>query len=181
MKIPLILTTVVNIFDTYFSFISDRTGNFYFRPLADGGSGVPKFACQPVGRNCFAKIIPDMCKSVGIGGRKTGHYGKVTSATTLYHQNFEDQLIKERMGHCSIKALHKYKRTASNQQHEVFMALLPPVAKKKNVPPQSVSLLPPVAKKENVPPQSVFLLPLVAKKGFMPPYDDVTIVMTSNH
>lgn len=164
MKIPLILTTVVNIFDTYFSFISDRTGNFYFRPLADGGSGVPKFARQPVGRNCFAKIIPDMCKSVSIGGRKTGHYGKVTSATTLYHQNFEDQLIKERTGHCSIKALHKYKRTASDQQHEVSMALLPPVAKK-----------------ENVPPQSVFLLPLVAKKGFMPPYDDVTIVMTSNH
>ena len=146
---------VVNIFDTYFSFIPDRTGNFYFRPLADDGSGVPKFARQPVGRNRFAKIIPDMCKSVGIGGRKTGHSGKVTCATALYHQNFGDQLIKERTGHRSIEALHKYKRTASDQQHEVSMALLPPVAKKENIPPPLVPLLPPVA-----------------KKGFLPPYDD---------
>ena len=70
---------IVNIFDTYFSFIQDRTGNLYFCPLADDGSGVPKFAHQSVGRNRFAKIIPDMCKSVDIGGRKTGHSGKVTS------------------------------------------------------------------------------------------------------
>ena len=54
--------------------------------------------------------------SGGIDGRKTGHSGKVTCATTLYRQNFGDQLIKERTGHRSLEALHKYKRTGSDQQ-----------------------------------------------------------------
>ena len=45
---------------------------------------VPKFACQSVGRNCFASIVPDMCKAVDIKGQKTGHSGKVTCAILLY-------------------------------------------------------------------------------------------------
>ena len=48
----------------------------------------------------------------------------------LYQQNFSDQLIKERTGHRSLEALHKYKRTGSNQQMQVSMALLPSIAKK---------------------------------------------------
>ena len=141
---------VVNIFETYLSCIPYRTGKFYFRPLADDGSGVPKFARQSVGRNRFASIIPDMCKAADIKGRKTGHSGKVTCATSLYRQNFDDQLIKERTGHRSIEALHKYKRTGSDQQHEVSMALLPPMAKK--------------AKKEIIPPED---------KENMPQDDDI--------
>ena len=31
-------------------------------------------------------------------------------------------------GHRSLEALHKYKRTGSDQQYDVSMALLPPVA-----------------------------------------------------
>ena len=61
--------------------------------------------------------------------------GKVTCATSLYQQDFGDQLIKERTGHRSLEAIHKYKRTGSDQQHRVSMALLPPVAKKENIPP----------------------------------------------
>ena len=53
--------------------ITDRNENFYFHPLPDDGSGIPKFAHQVVGRHCFAKIIPDKCKAAGIEGRKTGH------------------------------------------------------------------------------------------------------------
>ncbi len=70
-----------------------------------------------------------MCKAAGIKGRKTGHSGKVTCATTLYHHNISDQLIKERTGHRSLEALHKYKRTGSDQQYEVSMALLPKLGK----------------------------------------------------
>ena len=66
-----------------------------------------------------------MCKVAGIPSKKTGHSGKVTYATTLYQQNFSDQLIKERTGHRSIEALHKYKRTGLDQQVKVSMALLP--------------------------------------------------------
>ena len=67
-----------------------------------------------------------MCKAAGIEGYKTGHSGKVTCATTLYRQGFSDQLIKERTGHHSLEALHQYKRTSSNQQHEFSLALAPP-------------------------------------------------------
>ncbi len=90
-----------------------------------------------VGRNTLAQIIPNMCKAAGISSRKTGHAGKVTCATVLYHQNFSDQLIKECTGHRSLEGLHRYKRMGSDQQHEVSMTL-PPVAKrgKENVKPQ---------------------------------------------
>ena len=77
----------------------------------------------------LSKIIPDMCKEARVQGRKTGHFGKVTCATVLYHAKFDDQLIKERTGHRSLEALHKYKRTSSDEQREVSKALLPSVAK----------------------------------------------------
>ena len=121
---------VVNIFVKYLCFVPSRDKQFYFRPLADDGSGVPRFADQPAGRNKLSQIIPQMCQAAGIQGRKTGHSGKVTCATTLYQQNFSDQLIKERTGHRSLEALHKYKRTGSDQQMQVSMALLPSIAKK---------------------------------------------------
>ena len=107
---------VVNIFVKYFDLIPDRSLHFYFRPLPNDASGMPRFGKQAVGRNTLARIIPVMCKAAGIEGLKTGHSGKVTCATTLYHQNFSDQLIKERTGHRSLEALHKYKRTGSDQQ-----------------------------------------------------------------
>ena len=121
---------VVHIFDTYLSYIPSRDDFFYYRPLADNGSGVPRFGKQPIGRIKLSRIIPDMCKAAGISGRKTGHSGKVTCATTLYQKGFSDQLIKERTGHRSLDALHKYKRTSSEQQFDVSMALL----NKENVP-----------------------------------------------
>ena len=48
-----------------------------------------------VGKNTLAQLIPEMCKAAGMQGHKTGHSGKVTCATTLYHQNFSNQLIEE--------------------------------------------------------------------------------------
>ena len=96
-----------------------------------------QFSNQCVGRNTLAKLIPNMCKIAGIDGYKTGHSGKVTCATTLYHKGFDDQLIKERTGHRSLEALHKYKRTGSDQQHALSLALGPPL--KENVPPAGYS------------------------------------------
>ena len=90
-----------------------------------------------------------MCKAAGIPGRKTGHSGKVTCATALYQQNFNDQLIKERTGQRSIEALHKYKRTGSDQQMKVSMALLPKVGKE-NVPEDDDDDFKPVKKKSKV-------------------------------
>ncbi len=85
---------VVNIFVRYLLYLPSECDFFYCRPLPDDSSGVPRFGKQPVGKNKLAQIIPVMCKAAGIKGRKTGHSGKVTCATTLYHHNFSDQLIK---------------------------------------------------------------------------------------
>ena len=89
---------VVNLFVKYFDFIPSRDKHFYFRPLPNDGTHVPRFGQQPVGKNSLAQLIPNMCKAAGIDGRKTGHSGKVTCATSLYQQNYSDQLIKERQG-----------------------------------------------------------------------------------
>ena len=128
---------IVNIFEFYFSLIPSRDSHFYFRP----SKGL-KFARQPVGRNKIAKLIPDMCKAARIEGYKTGHSGKVTCATTLYREGFSDQLIKERTGHRSLEALHQYKRTGSQQQQDLSMALGP-----------SISGMKPNFDKENVKPK----------------------------
>ena len=56
----------------------------------------------------------------------------MTCATVLHQLNFSDQVIKEHTGHHSLESLHKnkHKRTGSDQQHKVSMALLPPLAKR---------------------------------------------------
>ena len=60
----------MNILEKYLSSMPRRDKQFYFCPLPDDGSGVLRFGNQPVGRNKLVKIIPDMCKAVGIQGRK---------------------------------------------------------------------------------------------------------------
>ena len=157
---------VVNIFQKYLCSIPSRDDFFYFRPLADDGSGVPRFANKPVGRNKLSQIIPDMCKAVKISGRKTGHSWKVTCATSLYQQDFSDQLIKERTGHRSLEALHKYKRTGSGQQHKVSMALLPPMAVIKPAPVEDIENVP-VAEQAPLSDDDDFL-PLKKKKKAKP-------------
>ena len=70
------------------SVIPTTNAHFYYHPICDNGSGVPKFSKQAVGHNKLAKLILDMCKVAGIPGRKTGHSGKVTCATTLSPTEF---------------------------------------------------------------------------------------------
>ena len=149
---------VVNIFVKHLLYLPQGVDHFYCRPLPDNGSGIPRYGKQPVGRNMLAKIIPEMCKQAGIEGQETGHSGKVTCATTLYHQYFSDQLIKEHTGHRSLEALHKYKRTGAEQQYEVSKALLPKIATKEKTPVLDDSVDIPLKKpmlsgKENKPSQ----------------------------
>ena len=94
---------VVNIFEFYFSRIPQRDGQFYYRPLPNAADGLPKFANQPVGHNTLSKIIPNICKAVGIVGNKTGHSGKVTCATTLYHAISKISLLKKELAIVLLK------------------------------------------------------------------------------
>ncbi|XP_077862683.1 uncharacterized protein LOC144344678 [Saccoglossus kowalevskii] len=69
-----------------------------------------------------------MTDIAGIKGYHTGHSGKVTQATTLFRQNFDEQLIAERTGHSSL-AIRSYKRTSNEQTKAVSDALQPPKPK----------------------------------------------------
>ncbi|XP_002736415.1 uncharacterized protein LOC100368680 [Saccoglossus kowalevskii] len=69
-----------------------------------------------------------MTDIAGIKGYHTGHSGKVTQATTLFRQNFDEQLIAERTGHSSL-AIRSYKRTSDEQTKAVSDALQPPKPK----------------------------------------------------
>ncbi|XP_077865074.1 uncharacterized protein LOC144350880 [Saccoglossus kowalevskii] len=69
-----------------------------------------------------------MTDLAGIKGYHTGHSGKVTQATTLFRQNFDEQLIAERTGHSSL-AIRSYKRTSDEQTKAVSDALQLPKPK----------------------------------------------------
>ena len=68
-------STALLTFFLYLSLVPSREKQFYFRPLADDGSGIPKFGKQPVGQNKLSQIIPVMCKAAGIEGRKSADQG----------------------------------------------------------------------------------------------------------
>ncbi len=98
-------------------------------PISNDATGTPRFAKQPIGHNKLAKLIPDTCKAGGIEGLKTGHSGRVTCAATLNRKGLSGQLVRERTGHRSLETLHKYKRTGSEQQQELSLALAPTTTK----------------------------------------------------
>ena len=60
-----------------------------------------------------------MCSKAGISGFKTNHSLPATSATRLYHQGVDEQLIMERTGHRSIESVRSYKRTDKQQEKRI--------------------------------------------------------------
>ncbi|CAC5392748.1 unnamed protein product [Mytilus coruscus] len=116
---------VVKLFQFYLSVIPSD-GAFYRRPIAGKtASGHPKFSRQKIGIHTIQGYMKDMCKQANVGGRKTGHSGKVTTATMLFRNNFDEQLIKERTGH-KIDAVRTYKRTSEDQVKRISDVLQPP-------------------------------------------------------
>nr|XP_006812874.1 PREDICTED: uncharacterized protein LOC102804116 [Saccoglossus kowalevskii] len=102
----------VNLFRTYLSYIPN-SGPFYRRPLKSK-NGEIKFSAQKLGVHTLQGYSKQMTDLAGINGYHTGHSGKVTHATTLFRQNFDEQLIAKRTGHSSL-AIRSYKRTSDEQ------------------------------------------------------------------
>ena len=50
---------VVNMFETYLSFIISTEGNFHLCPLPNDAAGTLKFSKESVGRNTLAQPIPN--------------------------------------------------------------------------------------------------------------------------
>ena len=93
---------------------------FYFKPLQKwSSSGMAWFSKQPIGHNKLHTMISSICTTAGIGGYKTNHSLRATSATRLYHEGIDEQLIMERTGHRSIEGIRVYKRTDEQQEKTI--------------------------------------------------------------
>ena len=67
----------------------------------------------PGNHNLLSNMIHKICLRAGISGYKTNHSLRATTASRLYHEGVDEQLIMERTGHCSIDGIISYKRTST--------------------------------------------------------------------
>ena len=111
----------VRLFQLYISKLSMECpqDSFYFKPLQKWSSSGVWFSKQPIGHNKFHTMMSTICSAAGIGGYKTNHSLRATSATRLYHQGIDEQLIMERTGHHSIEGVRSYKRTDEKQEENI--------------------------------------------------------------
>ena len=70
-----------------------------------------------------------MCTLAGLKGNFTNHLGKVTCATRLFHNNFDEQLIMRQTGHRS-NAVRAYKRPGIEHDLKISHVLQPPSPKR---------------------------------------------------
>ena len=78
-----------------------------------------RFLQQVVGKQTLGTIVKCFRTEVGFQGNDTNHSGKVTCATTLFNQNFDEQRIQHQTqtGHWS-NAIRVYKRPPSSLRPE---------------------------------------------------------------
>ena len=68
-------------------------------------------------------MIANLCSKAGIKGFKTNHSLRATTASRLYHNGIDEQLIMERTGHRSLDSVQLYKRTNEEQQIAISRTL----------------------------------------------------------
>ena len=94
---------------------------FYARPLAKFSSDPkkPSFAKQRLGVNALKKIILDLSTKSGTDVHYTNHSLRATAITRKFNAGIPEKVIAENSGHKSLKALHCYEHTSSEQQKAV--------------------------------------------------------------
>ncbi len=75
-------------------------------------AGFPKFLRDTI----LLRILSKVCQKAGTSGYKTNHCLRATTATRLYLNGVDEQLVMERTGHRSIEGIRSYERTSSDQQ-----------------------------------------------------------------
>ena len=95
---------------------------FYLKPLSSIKNGCG-FSSLAVGHNTLQKMMQNMCKRTSISGYKTNYSLRATTATRLFREGVDEQLIMERTGHQSVDGVRSYKRTASEKVMEISYIL----------------------------------------------------------
>ena len=121
------------------------------------------FKNQPIGVHTLTATVKRLCEKAGIVGYKTNHSLRVTTATRLFQNGTDEQLIMERTGHRSTDGVRAYKRSCTQQQEAISKVLNREKAAEKPAVGLRCSLLPPSAfcsstpdscQKENQPPST---------------------------
>ena len=73
------------------------------------------FKDKALGINRLRDTVKETCKTAGLPGFYTNHSLRSTSATTMYRNDIDEQLIQEITGHRSL-AVRSYKRTSDKQR-----------------------------------------------------------------
>ncbi|XP_071104735.1 zinc finger MYM-type protein 3-like [Haliotis cracherodii] len=81
----------------------------------------------------FVDFLGGTCKN-NQGGLKQG--GKVRTATRLFHNKVDEQLVREMTGHRSL-AVRAYKCTSETQEKEISDLLQPPKPKESKIEPKT--------------------------------------------
>ncbi|CAG2207359.1 unnamed protein product [Mytilus edulis] len=84
---------------------------FYRRPVLSDGS--VKFD-HILGANRLGSLMKTICQKGELKGNFSNHSGKRTLATRLYQAGVSEQMIMDRTGHRSEKAVRTYKRPADS-------------------------------------------------------------------
>ena len=62
--------------------------------------------------NKLRSFVKDLCSKANIPGFYTNHSLRATSATNMYQNDIDEQIIQEITGHQSV-AVHSYKHTSN--------------------------------------------------------------------
>ena len=110
---------IVKLFKKYTSMVSELSRR-YFRP----SKTCYKFENVLVGVHKLNSLLPSLTTAVGLEP-KTAHSLRVTCASTLFQNNVEEKLIRERTGHIS-NALFRYEKPWEEQIKCVSGCIGPP-------------------------------------------------------
>lgn len=78
---------------------------------------------QPIGVHSLASTVKQLCDRAGVEGYKTNHSLRVTTATRLFQNGADEQLIMEQTGHRSTDGVRAYKRSCPEQAKQLSKVL----------------------------------------------------------
>ena len=108
---------VVRLIDFYISKLPENPPAFYLRPLDKVASGNKPWYCKSrVGVNKLKTFLPEISAESGLQVHYTNHSQRATAVTRMYNTGVPENLIAEKSGHRSLKALRAYETTSKYQE-----------------------------------------------------------------
>ena len=109
---------LVRLYQVYLSHCPTGVESFYLTPLQKLKSD-HRYSKVPVGHNTLSQTVGRLCKQAGIHGFKTNHSLRVTSATRLFQNGVDEQIIMSHTGHRSVDGVRCYKHVSEEQKKTV--------------------------------------------------------------